>query len=166
MRARYIAAVSVALAACAVLSGCSVIPGGIVGLTVEDDRVIALVAMCPGYTTTKVELTAWEPRFSNSDDERVTWDLDETERATVDLGSVPDFRELADDRTVFVNSNTSASPFGVGGSVILDPDELDQLVDDTILVSSDDREHFATVDAAGFEAALADQCAKFTDSDG
>lgn len=158
MSSRRLFTIAVAAVAALSLSGCSAVVSGVVGISVENDRVIALVAMCPDYSSNTVTISPWG---RSSGGETKNWAFEDSDRASVDLGTISELQALLGDKTMMVSSNSSGFPGAVGGFVLLESSQLDRLATGTILVGTESPENAEEVDSQGFDQAYDDWCAKF-----
>ena len=105
------------------VSGCSVPISGVMGLSLDDERVVATVRMCEGVTTDYIWTRA--PSSNPFRGDGPTWRFSPIESGTVDLGPVSVFSELMED-SESIDLLTSASD-AAGAYLHLEPSDLEQL---------------------------------------
>jgi len=113
------------------VSGCSVPIAGVMGLSVEDDRVVATVRMCEGATSDRLELR--DSRIALFGLGRPTWQFDAMESGEVDLGDVEVFlAEFGDESSLSFNAS---STIGVGPYLTFTTAELEAISSGGMLVN-------------------------------
>ncbi len=133
------------------LAGCSSPLTGMLGIRVVDGEVQSIVEMCPGYTSSRVEMG---PRpLWNIFNPLPAWDFAPSRTSVVSMGSVDEIVALVGDGTLWAGASASE---GVGGLVRFTAEDITALQPGDILISP--KAGHEPVDQVRFDLALEQLC--------
>lgn len=127
------------------LTGCSTMMWSVVGLRVDDDRLVATVLTCDNVTSDQRELSRVGGQFFLIP--RPTWGFEATDHAEIDLGTVDSF--IADIDPVDRMMISDRASQGAGGFVHFWVDDVTSLKEDEVLAFDQELGEMAVMDEAG-----------------